>query len=400
MTEDLTHTALVPLPADGGELALPDDLIERTKAYAQEALAPRTRAAYARWVAIFEAWCERHGREAMPASSATVAAFLTALADGLDGGKPLARASISQALSAIAYSQRAAGYTFDRKERLISATWSGVSRVKAMTEVDRKASPLKAADVREALAMFNLNLNIGLRNACLIAVGFSGALRRSELVGLDWMELGTGIGFARVSELGVEIVLARSKASQDRAVSIVIPRADVPEACEALEAWAQRADLQPGDAIFRAVNNRNQIAAERLTAHSVSRIVKRVARDLQQRRGKSKEEAAELVRRFSGHSLARRVLQLGRRCRRAASEDRPPQPPQVARNLRRIHQAVGGNGGSLHSRASCTMPAGRRSTSSPSTSARSRRRSVRALMTEFEAFLAAKAAAPAEEAVA
>ena len=88
-----------------------------------------------------------------------------------------------------------------------------------MTEVDRKASPLKAADVREALAMFNPHQNIGLRNSCLIAVGFSGALRRSELVGLDWLELGAGIGFVRVSELGVEIVLGTLKASQDRAGS-------------------------------------------------------------------------------------------------------------------------------------------------------------------------------------
>jgi integrase len=398
MTDDLTHTALVPLPADGGELALPDDLIERTKAYAREALAPRTRAAYARWVGIFEGWAERHGREAMPASPATVAAFLTALADGLDGGKPLARASISQALSAIAYSQRAAGYTFDRKERLISATWSGVSRVKAMTEVDRKASPLKAADVREALAMFNTNLNIGLRNSCLIAVGFSGALRRSELVGLDWMELGSGIGFVRVSELGVEIVLARSKASQDRAVSIVVPRADVPEACEALEAWAQRADLKPGDPIFRAVNNRKQIAAERLTAHSVSRIVKRVARDLQHRRGKSREEAAELVRRFSGHSLRAGF------CSSAADADVPLQKIALHSRHKSLETCVGyirqseawrksALKGLLHAASREEIDFLAEHFGKVTTAERTR------LMTEFEAFLAAKAADPVEEAV-
>ena len=332
MTES---TALIPLPPDGGEVALPAALIERAKDYMAEALAERTREAYGYWWRIFEAWCEKHGREPMPASPATVSAFLTALADGLDGGKALSRASISQAVSAIAYSQRAGGYTFDRKERLLSATFSGINRVKALTELERKAAPLKAADVREALAMFNPNLNIGLRDSCLIAVGFSGALRRSELVGLDWQEIGTGIGFARVSELGLEIVLARSKASQDRAVTIVVPRADVPQACEALEAWAQRADLKAGDAIFRAVANTNKISATRLTAHSVSRIVKRIARDLQKRRGKTKEEAAELVARFSGHSLRAGF------CSSAADADVPLQKIALHSRHKSLETCVG-----------------------------------------------------------
>jgi hypothetical protein len=70
-----------------------------------------------------------------------------------------------------------------------------------------------------------------------------------------------------------------------------------------LEAWAARALLQPGDAIFRGVNNRHVIAAERLTAHSVSRIVKRAMGQIARKRGKTIEEAKELVRRYSGHSL-------------------------------------------------------------------------------------------------
>jgi len=93
-------------------------------------------------------------------------------------------------------------------------------------------------------------------------------------------------GFVRIDERGILITLARSKASQDKAETVVIPRADLPEACEALDAWAKRAALQPGEPIFRAVNNRHQIAAERLMAHSVSRIVKKAMRDLARRRGK------------------------------------------------------------------------------------------------------------------
>ena len=149
----------------------------------------------------------------------------------------------------------------------------------------------------------NRNLNSGCRDAAMLTLGWGAALRRSELVSLDWEQLGNGTGFVRIDERGILITLARSKASQDKAETVVIPRADLPEACEALETWAARVPLQPGEPIFRGVNNRDQIASERLTAHSVSRIVKRAMGDLAKSRGKSKAEAKELVRRFSGHSL-------------------------------------------------------------------------------------------------
>jgi integrase len=302
--DKLTDCALILLPPEGGaEIALPEALVERARDYMSEALSERTREAYGRWWRVYTAWCERHGRQALPASPETVAAWLTALADGADTGRPLARASINQALAAVTLAHRNAGHAFDRKHRVISMTWSGISRVKAMVEIERQAAPFLAADVRDLLAILNPAKNIGCRNAALLTLGFGAALRRSELVGLDWQELGTGTGFVRIDERGILITLARSKASQDKAETVVIPRADFLPACEALEAWAARAQLQPGHPIFRAVNNRHVIAAERLTAHSVSRIVKRAMRDIARKRGKSIDEAKETVRRFSGHSL-------------------------------------------------------------------------------------------------
>ena len=302
MTEEL-HSALIPLPPDGGEVALPDELVERCNDFMREAFAERTREAYGYWWGVFNGWCDRRGRQALPASPETIAAWLASAADGVDTGRKLSRSSLNQGLAAITWFHRASGYAFDRKHRAILLTWQGISRVKALTEVDRQASPFLAADVRDLLAILKIERNIGCRNAALLTLGFGAALRRSELVGLDWLELGSGTGFVRTDERGILVVLARSKSSQDKAQSVVIPRLDFLPACEALEAWAARAQLRPGDPIFKAVNNRNQIAVERLTAHSISRIVKRAMRDIARKRGKTMEEAKELVRRFSGHSL-------------------------------------------------------------------------------------------------
>jgi integrase len=300
---ELDHSALIPLPAEGTELALPDALVERAKDYASQALAERSRAAYQKWWARFEGWAECHGRQAMPASPESLAAWIVDLADGATTGRPLAKASINQAIAAVVWVHRNAGHSIDRKARAISLVWAGVSRTKAMTQPERQAAPFMAADVADLLAILNVKKNIGCRNAALLTLGFGAALRRSELVGLDWGQLGTGTGWVVVDERGILITLARSKASQDKAQTVVIPRADFEPACAALEAWAGRAQLEPGEPIYRSVNNRHVIAAERLTAHSVSRIVKKAMRDIARKRGKTIEEAKELVRRYSGHSL-------------------------------------------------------------------------------------------------
>ena len=303
MTE-LTDTALIPLPPDGGEVALPAELIERAKDYMEEALAERTREAYAPLVARL------HGlvRAPRPAGLACVARDDRRLADLLSPTATTAGARwrgprINQALAAVTLAHRLAGHAFDRKHRVISMTWCGISRVKAMVEIERQASPFLAADVRDLLAILNPALNIGCRDAALLTIGWGAALRRSELVGLDWEQLGTGTGFVRIDERGILITLARSKASQDKAETVVIPRAEFPPACEALEAWAARAPLQPGDADLSGGAKPNVIATERLTAHSVSRIVKRAMRDLARGGARPRRRRRRWSGASPGHSL-------------------------------------------------------------------------------------------------
>ena len=79
--------------------------------------------------------------------------------------------------------------------------------------------------------------------------GWAAALRRSELVSLDWHRLGTGGGFVRVDERGIFVTLMASKPSQDQAEKIVIPAEHMPKACQALESWAAVAELKAGEAI-------------------------------------------------------------------------------------------------------------------------------------------------------
>lgn len=298
MSEIITVPAAHP---DSG-IAFAADLAEATKGFIIEARSERTREAYRRAWKSFEAWCQGQGCVALPAAPESVATWLSSLATGIGHSKPLARSSINQALSAVLLAHRTAGYPLDRKHPLIAETWRGISRVKARTDAVRKAKPVLGSDLSSMLDSFG-DRPIDIRDRALLSIGWAGALRRSELVGLDWMSKGEGQGFVTVDEEAVTITLATSKASQDEAETVVIPCRDMRTAAEALLAWVELAGILPGRPIFKPIDQHGYIAESRLTDHSVSRIVKARVRDYARRRGNGKAAAKALAAAFSGHSL-------------------------------------------------------------------------------------------------
>jgi integrase len=284
------------------EAPLRVELVDKARAYMGKAHAERTRQAYGRAWAAFQDWCEAEGRCALPADPATVAAWIAALADG-DQGRPLSRSTINQYLAAVQLAHHTANEAFDRKHPLIAKTWKGLSREKAKTDVQRQAKPITTDELRRLLADLKPQLNADARDAALFALGWSAALRRSELIGLDWQKQGTGIGVLTIEERGLVVKLLRSKGSQAAAVEVVVPCAEMPTACAAVKAWAARANLQPGEPVFRPIDKGQRIGAERLTDRSVSRIIKARVRAYVIANGKSKAEAEDLVAMISGHSL-------------------------------------------------------------------------------------------------
>jgi integrase len=297
-----TQNAIVRHDAEA-TVALPADEVEAARNYARASHAKRTQEAYARAWQDFEAWCAARHLEALPAAPKTVAIWMAALADGKASRsrEPLSRSSINQALSAVIFRHRDAGYPFDCKH--VARIWKGISNTKARQETVRKAKPLLADDLRAMIDGLDQQSVSGARDAALLSLGWAAALRRSELVGLDWQKLGTGSGFVLVDERGIVVTLMASKASQDQAETIVIPREHMPRACQALESWAAVANLNAGDALFRAVDQCQFISTERLTDRSVARIVKFRVKALIKQRGRSEADAEELVELISGHSL-------------------------------------------------------------------------------------------------
>ena len=284
------------------EVALPAHISESAREYIKESRAERTRKAYSVAWRQFSTWCTINGRCPLPATPETLAGWITALADGTDGGEPRARATISLYLSAVVTAQRTAGHAFDRSNAFLVETWRGISRVKARTDIQRQAAPLLGKDLQSLLEGLG-GRAIDVRDGALLSLCWAAALRRSELVGLDWMEKEEGVGFLRIDERGAMVTLATSKGSQDAAASVIIPAADAPTTIARIAAWATLAQLQPGQPVFRSIDKGGWVSPERLGDGSVAAIVKRRVRAFAIERGKSKAEADQLATMFSGHSM-------------------------------------------------------------------------------------------------
>src|SRR2546428_4417356 len=114
---------------------------------------------------------------------------------------------------------------------------------------------------------------LGVRDRALLLLGFAGAFRRSELVGLDVDDL-------RVTAAGLVATIRRSRTDQEGAGRDVgIPRGANAETCpvRAAQRWLEARTID-GPALFCRIDRHGRQHAGRLGDRAVARIVQRTAR--------------------------------------------------------------------------------------------------------------------------
>ncbi len=271
----------LPVPIGGAVVISAEltDALSSAEQYALNEKAEATRRSYATAWRRFEAWCERNGARAMPAHPKAVEAFVAHLADS-----GLKVATIDKHVAAITYRHR-----MDDRDGVpptgtegVKAVLRGIRRTLGV-KPDRKA-PATDKHVRMMLKALPDTL-AGLRDRAMIAIGFSAAMRRSELVALDVRHI------ERTPE-GILVTIERSKTDQEgvgREVPIL--RGSKLKPVFHLDAWLVAAGISVG-ALFRPVGKGGHVFDSRLTDRSVAEVVK---------------HAAELAKLdptlFSGHSL-------------------------------------------------------------------------------------------------
>lgn len=244
--------------------------------YARAEKSPATRRAYKTDFAIFRAWCESRHLEALPASSATVCAYLASEA------KRSKTSTIGRRVAAVRYAHKLANLPVPTDDELVKATMRGIRRTIGAAAV--KKSPA-TGDLLMAMAACTGEGLKGQRDRALLLLGFAGAFRRSELVALDVADLVE-------TEDGYRVAIRHSKTDQEaQGATIAIIRGARACPVKAVKAWLDSAGIAEGP-IFRPVAKGGKVSAARLSADAVAVVVKDAA-----------ERAGLEPATFAGHSL-------------------------------------------------------------------------------------------------
>jgi integrase len=198
----------------------------------------------------------------LPAHPQLVAEFLAAHA------RSHAPSTLSRYLAAISKMHRVRSLPDPTTSELVKATLRGILRSGLGPRRKANAKPLMRDDLFKVLNAMASSL-VDCRDRALLMLGFAGALRRSELVGLDVRDLAS-------APQGVAVTLRRSKTDQfGEGRQLGIPHGHA-EHCpvKALEQWLERSAIVTGP-LFRPINKAGSVSEKRLSGEAVSLIVKR-----------------------------------------------------------------------------------------------------------------------------
>jgi integrase len=216
--------------------------------------------------------------ESLPATPETVVLYVTDLAERFKAS------TIQRHVASISVAHQAKGFDSPTHAMLVRTALKGIRRTIGITR--EKKSPVRVCHLIHLSDVLPKNLQ-GIRDKAMFLVGYAGAFRRSELVGLNLEDV-------RLVPEGVRITVRKSKTDQESAGHTKdINYAGYAPNCpvKALKLWVEKANIESGP-LFRPINRHDQVLAHRLASQSVAFIVKRVVTAL-------KLDPEQ----FSGHSL-------------------------------------------------------------------------------------------------
>ena len=226
----------------------------------------------------FCVWCEAHSIHFLPANPDSVALYITECAGHLKPG------SIQRRLNAVAEAHKAVGLEPPTHSPVVVNTMKGIRRTLGTAPTQKTAA--LTDDIRVMVDVTDAGI-IGARDRALILLGFAGAFRRSELVGLDVEDCAFGRD-------GLTVTLRRSKTDQLGAGrKIGIPYGSNPDTCpvRTVQAWLEQSSVSAG-ALFRSINRHGHVQPGRLSGIDVARVVKKLA-----------DRAGLDASKYAGHSL-------------------------------------------------------------------------------------------------
>jgi site-specific recombinase XerD len=265
-------TEIVPLePALPVHRSTDWELSDTTAARIERAPSPHTLRAYRKWITDWTNWCSEVGRVALPATSQTLAEYVSHLADR-NKGIP----TIKIAIAAIRFQHAGAGYEGQPVGKLAGL----VSRTHGRERSDAgvrtgQATPILLDALRAMVDTCRPDTPRGQRDRLILVLGWSAMLRRSELASLQ-------LGDITQTSDGLTVYIARSKTDKDaEGAGVPVPygvHSDTDPA-RAWTAWASTLAERGiiSGPLLRSISHGEQVGAA-LTGAGINTIVRRVAK--------------------------------------------------------------------------------------------------------------------------
>ena len=225
-----------------------------------------TQKAYASDWKQFDNWCTSHSFSPLPAQPETVVYYITML------GKIRKASTIKRQMTAISQRHETAGHPSPTKTPLVRGVWEGLQRKIGIKEEGREA--LWLYELRQVIESLPHETLIGIRNRALLVIGWAGALRRSELVKLNFEDISK-------TRNGLILNLYQSKTDQKgEGQQVALPFGSNPLTCpvRSFEDWVSAAGITEGP-MFRRIDRHGNMM-NRLTAQSVRLIVRKYCEEV------------------------------------------------------------------------------------------------------------------------
>jgi len=217
----------------------------------------------------FNDWCDQSGYDPFSPPSSSYEFLVGLFIASMAKGRQLKPASLTSYLAGIRHFYAEKGIAVDTRHTEIRKAMAGIKRELGTAPNQKK--PLKTENIKLLIdSIGRLVWPIEVRDKAMILIGFAGAFRRSELVGIDIEHLSFDTN-------GVSIFIPKSKTDQEmQGRTIDIPFTSSEQYCpvRALQAWIKCARSESGP-VFLQVHKSGKITRERLGGRSVALMLKR-----------------------------------------------------------------------------------------------------------------------------
>jgi len=250
-----------------------DDLSAAVGHFMSNSMSPATRSAYKTDLKQYLEFCHRYKLNPLPASEDTVCKFIASMA--LEG---MAVATIQRKMTTINQLHFAHKETSPTGSYRVTQCLLGIK--KELGTGQKKAKALMLADLRKICKKAKPNI-IGVRDKAMLLLGWACAMRRSELVALDFEDV-------QIIDEGLVVTIRRSKTDQTgEGYKLGIPHGQDPSFCPvaAYSDFIRRSKIKSGPLFFAMGANGTKFAVpveaerHRLNPRSVNALLARRLRD-------------------------------------------------------------------------------------------------------------------------